>query len=93
MKDFPSLFNSLTVADTFADIKAAVIAIFTQLKKIKAVPYPIPRLMAFLQVISKDVNDKIVAVLRGCKLMNVTYVAFESNHPPWHCFEVRLSFV
>ena len=84
MKDFP--INDLLSATELERIRAAVIAIFNHLRKIRNTKYPIQRALRLVEAISRDLSNQLLKVLSTRRLMQVPFEEFEKVMN--QCFEV-----
>eukprot|EP00911_Craspedida_sp_UC1_P000063 UC1_evm1s52 len=75
IKDFP--INGLLAAEDLESINDAIQEIFLHLRKIKHTKYPLLRASKLVQAISRDVNERLLKVLRSNHLMNVPPAEFE----------------
>jgi dynein heavy chain 1 len=75
MKDFP--LNGLLAAQDTDSIRAAVVDIFSHLKKIRNTKYPVPRALKLVQAISRDLTNQLLKVLGTRRLMHVSYEEFD----------------
>ena len=75
IKDFP--LNNLLAATDIDSIRAALIDIFSHLKKIRNTNYPVARAQALVQAISRDLNEQLLKVLTSQQLMHVSFDEFE----------------
>lgn len=56
----------------------ALVSIFTHLnKKLRVSPYPIQRALAFVEAISRNVEEQLVMILKGYRLMQLPFLDFE----------------
>jgi dynein heavy chain 1 len=75
MKDFP--INDLLSVSEIDNLSGAIVRIFNHLKKTKNALYPIPRYLALVEAISRDLCFKILAILRARPLLNLSYEEFD----------------
>ncbi|GLD93496.1 hypothetical protein PINS_up002088 [Pythium insidiosum] len=76
MKDFP--MNSILSATDISQLNQGVIAVFTHLKKIRvADEYKLSRLLHLVEVMSSDLTEQVVNLLRGYNLVQMSFEQFE----------------
>ncbi|KAJ3032718.1 hypothetical protein HDV00_007194 [Rhizophlyctis rosea] len=76
MKDFP--LNELLAATDVDKIREALMFIFGHMnKKLKLSHYPIRRALPLVEAISRDLNEQLLKVLGGRRLMYMGYEEFE----------------
>jgi len=75
MKDFP--INDLLSVSEIEKVSGAILKIFNHLKKTKNALYPIPRYLALVEAISRDLCYKILSLLRARPLLNMSYEEFD----------------
>jgi dynein heavy chain 1, cytosolic len=77
MKDFP--MNSILSATDISQLTQGVVAVFTHLKKIRvADEYKLSRLLHLVEVMSSDLTEQIVSLLRGYNLVQMPFDQFEN---------------
>jgi dynein heavy chain 1 len=65
-------------------IAEGILLIFAHLnKKLRISPYPIKRALLLVEAISRDVNDQLLKVLSGLRLMNVSFEEFTALYEQW----------
>lgn len=76
MKDFP--MNSILSATDISQLTQGVITVFTHLKKIRVTDeYKLSRLLHLVEVMSSDLTEQIVSLLRGYNLVQLPFDQFE----------------
>ncbi|TMW64824.1 hypothetical protein Poli38472_008991 [Pythium oligandrum] len=76
MKDFP--MNSILSATDVSQLTQGVVSVFTHLKKIRvADEYKLARLLHLVEVMSSDLTEQIVNLLRGYILIQMPFDQFE----------------
>lgn len=75
IKDFP--ITSLLAAEDLESIHQAILEVFQHMKRIKHTKYPLQRASQLVQAISRDVNDRLLKVLRNQGLMHIGPADFE----------------
>jgi dynein heavy chain 1 len=82
MKEFP--IDELLSGSDFGRVKSALILIYSHInKKIKLSSYPIKRYLMLVEAISRDLNDQILKILKGKRLMHIAYEDFERLSQEW----------
>ena len=76
MKDFP--LNELLSSTDLDKLNESIQLIFSHLnKKLKISPYPINRILPFLEAISRDFNDQLFKILSVKRLMYIDFKDFD----------------
>ena len=77
MKEFP--LDELLSARDIGKVREAIILIFGHLnKKLRLSPYPIRRALPLVEAISKDLNDQLLKVLGGSRVMMLGWPDFDA---------------
>ncbi|KAL7005169.1 dynein heavy chain [Cystobasidiomycetes sp. EMM_F5] len=77
MKDFP--LNDLLSATDLERMHDALLAVFNHInKKLKVSPYPIRRALPLAELISRDLAEGILRIMRAQKLMYASYMQFDN---------------
>lgn len=79
MKDFP--LNDLLSATDLDKIRAAIVAIFQHLKKIRNTRYPINRCLRLVEAISRDLQQQMLKVLSTRRLVHISIAEFDKVGP------------
>ncbi|GBB84618.1 hypothetical protein RclHR1_01120006 [Rhizophagus clarus] len=75
MKNFP--INELLSAPDLNKIGESLGIIFTHLKRLRRSSYPVKKALAFVEAISRDLNDQLLKVLGNQRIMCMDYEDFE----------------
>uniref|UniRef100_K3WUC5 Dynein heavy chain, cytoplasmic n=1 Tax=Globisporangium ultimum (strain ATCC 200006 / CBS 805.95 / DAOM BR144) TaxID=431595 RepID=K3WUC5_GLOUD len=76
MKDFP--MNSILSATDITQLNHGVTQVFTHLKKIRvADEYKLSRLLHLVEIMSSDLTQQVISVLRAYSLIQVPFEVFE----------------
>ena len=75
MKDFP--LNDLLSATELDRIRAALVAIFQHLRKIRSTRYPLTRCLRLVEAISRDLLGQMLKVLSTRRLVHISMVEFD----------------
>lgn len=70
MKDFP--IKQLLQATDMDSLRGAVVNIFGYFRKIRKTSYPVARAQKFEQAISRDLRDRLLALLAERNLLDMT---------------------
>ncbi|TDH68981.1 hypothetical protein CCR75_000940 [Bremia lactucae] len=78
MKDFP--MNSILSATDMSQLYQGVTLVFTHLKKIRvADSYNLPRLLHLVEVVSSDLSQQVISLLRVYSLIEMPFNQFEQQ--------------
>lgn len=75
MKDFP--IDNLLSATDLDELKNAISAIFTHLRKIRNTKYPLERALELIEAISRDLTAQMLKILGTRRLMHIPFAEFE----------------
>eukprot|EP00040_Diaphanoeca_grandis_P036231 m.230237 g.230237 ORF g.230237 m.230237 type:complete len:4579 (-) comp33576_c0_seq1:2736-16472(-) len=77
MKDFAPILRNLLTATESYNIAAALVDIFTHMKKIKNTMYKVPRALKLVHAISRDLDQQLRKFLSNRYLMHQKYEEFD----------------